>query len=125
MSGAALNSRDRRVQFDVHPDRVAELDQLMVFCDLRTRKDLFDNAMTLFEWAVDEVRKGNQIASYDRGSDHVEIVRLPVLENAARKAQSFRMVELVDTSRAVQGERQPQHGLRAARRIALTSESGD
>jgi hypothetical protein len=76
----------RRVQFDLLPHRLAELDQLMEFCDLNSRKDLFDNAMTLFEWAVHEVRAGRAVASYDRNADHVEIVRFPVLDNAARRA---------------------------------------
>ena len=70
----------------------------MIFCDLKTRKDLFDNAMTLFEWAVEEVRKGNRIASYNKDTDHVEIVRFPVLDNAARKAQTTRPLAVVPTS---------------------------
>ena len=95
----AKHADPRRVQFDLLPDRLAEFDRLISFCDLRTRKDLFDNAMTLFEWAVHEVQNGKEIASYDRNADHVEVVRLPVLENAARRAKSP-PVQLVDTSKA-------------------------
>jgi hypothetical protein len=91
-------NKDRRVQFDLLPERIAEMDQVMIYCDLRTRKDLFDNAMTLFEWAVEEVRKGNKIASYNRDTDHVEVVRFPVLENAARKAQTTKTLAVVPTS---------------------------
>lgn len=87
----------RRVQFDLLPSRLAELDQLMEFCEMSTRKELFDNAMTLFEWAVHEVRAGRAVASYDRKADHVEIVRFPVLENAARRALAHKPVSLVDT----------------------------
>jgi hypothetical protein len=83
-----------RIQFDVIRERLAELNQLMSFCDLKTRKDLFDNAMTLFEWAVHEVRAGKEIASYNRNTEHVEVIRLPVLDNAARRAKS-RPIELV------------------------------
>jgi hypothetical protein len=88
---------DKRVQFDVLPERLAEMDQLMAFCDIRTRKDLFDQAMTLFDWAVHEMRNGNEIASYNRRKDNVEVVRLPVLENAARRAKSHQPVQLVET----------------------------
>ena len=88
----------RRVQFDLLPHRLAAFDQLMEFCDLHTRKDLFNNAMTLFEWAVQEVRAGRKVASYDNGSDHVEIVRFPVLDNAARRAQELRTIKPVDTT---------------------------
>lgn len=90
----------RRIQFDFLQGRLAEFDQLMDFCDLKTRKDLFDNAMTLFEWAVQEVRQGNEIASYNRGSDHVEVVRFPVLDNAARRARASQAPSLVDTAAA-------------------------
>jgi hypothetical protein len=88
-----------RIQFDLLTERLAELDELMSFCDLKTRKDLFENAMTLFEWAVHEVRAGKEIASYDRSEEHVEVIRLPVLDNAARRAKS-RPIELVATDAA-------------------------
>jgi hypothetical protein len=84
----------RRVQFDLLPARLAEFDQLMIFCDLKTRKEMFDNAMTLFEWAVHEVMNGNEISSYNRKIDHVEVVRFPVLENAARRAKSLQVVKV-------------------------------
>ena len=92
---AKMASAMKRVQFDLLPERIAEFDQLMSYCDLGTRKDLFDNAMTLFEWAINEVRGGKDIASYDRDRDKVEVVRLPVLDNAARRARSHKSLELV------------------------------
>ena len=93
-----VKATDRRVQFDILPERLTELDQVMVFCDLKTRKDLFDNAMTLLEWAVQEVIEGRKIASYDQEADDVQVVRFPVLDNAARKAKAYKRVDLVDTA---------------------------
>ncbi|MBM3261490.1 hypothetical protein FJY93_03665 [Candidatus Kaiserbacteria bacterium] len=90
----------RRVQFDILPEQVKRFNQLISFCELRTRKDLFDNAMTLFEWAVEEVRKGKCIASYDREADRVEIVKLQALEKAAWRAKNLTEIKLVDTSTA-------------------------
>jgi hypothetical protein len=58
--------------------------------------------MTLFEWAVQEVRAGRAVASYDRKADHVEIVRFPVLDNAARRALAHKPVNLVDTSQSTE-----------------------
>ncbi len=95
MPNPAKTATERRVQFDVLPERLAEYDQLMSFCDIKGRRDLFEHAMTLFEWAVNEVRSGNEIASYNRETDNVEIVRFPVLDNAARRAKSGRVLELV------------------------------
>jgi len=85
----------RRVQFNLLPERLADLDQLMIFCEMRTRTELFDSAMTLFEWAVQEVRRGNVVASYNQQDDHVEIVRFPVLDNAARRAHSHKTAGFV------------------------------
>lgn len=105
MNGVPKTNDLRRVQFDLMPDRLEDFDRLMSLCDLKTRKDLFDNAMTLFEWAVHEVRNGSEIASYNRSMDHVEVVRLPVLDNAARKARSHQEVQLVGTANANVGRR--------------------
>ena len=88
---------DRRIQFEVLASRLAEIDELMAFCDLKTRKDLFDNAMTFFEWAVHEVMAGRQIASYDSLEDSVQVVRFPVLDNAARKSKVCKPISVVNT----------------------------
>lgn len=98
---------DRRIQFDVLPERLDELDRLMALCDIRTRKELFDNAMTLFEWAVEVVRNGKNVAEYNKSSDHVEIVRLPVLENAARRAKTHAQLRMVRNPEAVEEPTQP------------------
>ena len=52
-----------RVQIDLAEARVRELEELMKVCGVSTKKELFNNALTLLEWAVREVRKGNSIAS--------------------------------------------------------------
>lgn len=89
---------DKRVQFDISPERLAALDDLMSLCGVRTRKDLFDNAMTLLEWAANETARGRKIASYKEDTDKVEVVRFPVLENAWRNRRSLESVHLVDTA---------------------------
>jgi hypothetical protein len=93
MTVKLAKAETRRVQLDLLPERLAEFDQLMAFCGLSARKDLFDNAMTLFEWAVQEIRDGKQIASYDKKTEHIEVIRLPVLDNAVRRSRNFRVIE--------------------------------
>jgi len=123
MTTNALKAADlRRVQVELSSDRLAEFDRLMAFCDLKTRKDLFDNSMTLFEWAVEEVRAGNEIASYNRDTDHVEVVRFPVLDNAARRAKSP-PIELVSTDEATSANStESLDRVRKLRPSAVTSE---
>jgi hypothetical protein len=59
---------------------VAELDKLMEETRLTTRKDLFNNALTLFLWAVKAKRAGRIIASVDENHHMRELV-MPSIEN--------------------------------------------
>jgi metal-responsive CopG/Arc/MetJ family transcriptional regulator len=69
-----------RIQLDLPDDQVAELDRLMEETRLSTRKDLFNNALTLFMWAVKAKRAGRIIASVDEGQNIRELV-MPSIEN--------------------------------------------
>ena len=73
-----------RVQIDFAKSRVAELDELAKRCGLSTRKDLINNALTLFEWAVQEVSEGRVVASIDEKTEKYREVTLPALWNAAK-----------------------------------------
>jgi metal-responsive CopG/Arc/MetJ family transcriptional regulator len=69
-----------RIQLDLPEDQVAELDRLMEETRLSTRKDLFNNALTLFMWAVKARRAGRIIASVDDRQNIRELV-MPSIEN--------------------------------------------
>lgn len=77
-------AEDMRIQLDLAKSRVAELDELAKRCGLKTRKDLINNALTLFEWAVEAVSEGRVIASVDEESEKFREVTLPALRTAAR-----------------------------------------
>ena len=47
-----------RIQLELPEEQVQALDKLMEKINLRTRKDLFNNALTLLEWAVKEKSAG-------------------------------------------------------------------
>lgn len=47
---------------------------------IATRKDLFNNALTLFEWAIKAKKEGRIIASIDKDQRVHELV-MPSLEN--------------------------------------------
>jgi hypothetical protein len=74
-----------RFQLDLSPEQMDRIAELMGVCDLSSRKDLFNNAMSLFEWAVDEVRKGNIIASYNVEANQYVELRMPALSHAAKR----------------------------------------
>lgn len=99
-----------RVQLDLTPSQAARYDALVEQCELGSRKELFNVAMSLFNWAVGEVRNGRKVASYDANEDHVETVLIPALaalseqpeKRSAQQAYSeSRTFEVVQPSRGV------------------------
>lgn len=69
-----------RIQLDLSEGRVKELDALMNTTGVSTRKDLFNNALTLFEWAIKEKKQGHIIASIDEKAKKVKELVMPSLE---------------------------------------------
>lgn len=77
-----------RLQFDVTPERAKELDLLMRKCGVESRKDLFNNALTLLEWAIGEVENGKEIASVNEREQKYRILQMPVFRNAQALAMA-------------------------------------
>jgi hypothetical protein len=69
-----------RIQLDLPDEQVAELDKLMQETRLSTRKDLFNNALTLFYWAVKAKKAGRVVASVDENGNMRELV-MPAIEH--------------------------------------------
>jgi len=76
-----------RIQLDMPEEQVKELDELMKETNIATRKELFNNALTLFQWAVNAKRSGRIVASLDEQTGTAKEILMPVLENA--RAKSF------------------------------------
>jgi hypothetical protein len=72
-----------RIQIEVTEEFAARLANLRKLCGFETQKDLFNNAFTVLNWAVTEVRKGNAIASVSRDRKHYDVLRTPALDHAA------------------------------------------
>ena len=72
-----------RIQLDFPDEQVKELDELMKQTNIVTRKDLFNNALTLFQWAVKNKRQGRMIASIDEKNGTSKELVMPALESAA------------------------------------------
>jgi len=70
---------------------------------ITTKKDLLNNAVTLFEWAVNEKRNGNIIASIDEQNNKVKEVVMPSLafasvQNEPLGESSAISIELADVA---------------------------
>lgn len=80
----ATIGKSSRLQIEVSPPQLAHIQALMSVCDFRTQKELINNALTLFEWAVEEVQRGNDVAAFNRDNNSYEVLRMPALKTAAR-----------------------------------------
>lgn len=78
-----------RFQFDVTVDRAEDVRDLLDATGSESNKELFNNALTLLEWAVSETQKGNTIASVDEDNERYRELHMPIL-NAARKISQRR-----------------------------------
>jgi hypothetical protein len=76
-----------RVQVEISLEKLKELESLMGEVDISTKRELFNLALTLFKWTVNEVKKGRIIASVsEEGKTYKELV-IPALEVIAERAR--------------------------------------
>lgn len=72
-----------RLQIEVSEDRVAEIKLLMSATGIETYKELFNNAISLLEWSINEVRSGQDIVSIKADGTPREL-RMPILDGLKR-----------------------------------------
>jgi hypothetical protein len=75
-----------RVQLDLPTEKVEQLDRLAAEVGFATRKDLFNNALTLLQWAVKESRRGRAIASVDQANERFTELHMPFLSDLSHQA---------------------------------------
>ena len=75
-----------RFQFDVQDGRAEEVKALMRDIGAESNRELFNNALTLLEWAVAEVRNGNKIASVNDGKKVYRELQMPALNYASKRS---------------------------------------
>jgi hypothetical protein len=92
------NLRDLRVQFMLSPQKLAEVEDLMRECGVKTKQELFNNALTLLQWAVAQVQSGRSIASVDEREKRYRELQMPIL-TAAATAGAPRTREHLETRR--------------------------
>ncbi len=76
-------SSNRRIQFELLEKRVKDLEVLMQKTGCTTIKECLNNAITLFEWAVEEKGKGNHIGISDRGE--FRKLQFPILDRVVKQ----------------------------------------
>jgi hypothetical protein len=76
-----------KMQLDLPDTKVEELNILMNKTGIATYKELFNNALTLLEWAVDQTKAGRAIASIDEEHETYRLLLMPVLETLAHNGK--------------------------------------
>ena len=84
-----------RIQFELPEDKVKDLEKLMKEADINTRKDLFNNALTLLEWAIKEKKTGRIIASIDEQKHRYKELIMPALAAVVSNSNSFSLEDVV------------------------------
>ena len=69
-----------RMQFELPEPRAQELDALMVRCGISTKKELFNYALSILEWAVNEFEKGNDIATLNKDTETYQTLMMPIFK---------------------------------------------
>jgi metal-responsive CopG/Arc/MetJ family transcriptional regulator len=76
-----------RIQLELPNDMVKHIEELMKEANVRTKKDLFNNALSLLEWAIKEKRDGREIASIDEKEKAYKEIVMPILSNVAKNSK--------------------------------------
>lgn len=74
-----------RIQLELSEDRVQELKALMEQVGVETYKDLFNNALSLFEWAIQEAEKGRTLASIDEEAGKYRELAMPIIDRIVKR----------------------------------------
>jgi hypothetical protein len=74
-----------RLQFEFSEDRIAELKHLKEETGAETLKELFNNALTILEWAIEEAKDGNEIAAVNEEGKAHRVFVTPLLERVTRR----------------------------------------
>lgn len=70
-----------RLQFDVPPEKIKELENFVELTQVGTKKALFNTAFSLLAWAIRECQAGRSIAAVDEETKSYRELVIPALEN--------------------------------------------
>ena len=77
-----------RIQFEMTREKAADLNRLMRLTATRSRRELFDNALTFFDWGVAESMRGHLVAAIDEENGLYQPVLMPAFATARKSAGS-------------------------------------
>ena len=82
-----------RIQLELPEAQVQDLKNLMAEAGLDTYKDVFNQALSAFEWILNEAKSGRSIASVDDKNQSYRVLVMPALQQVAKNAKNGRKEE--------------------------------
>src|SRR5260370_42573188 len=79
-----------RIQIELDEHGVAIVNKVRSMTGISTYKDLFNNAITLLDWAARQAYKGLAVAATDEEKQQYRELEMPALQYAASKGQADR-----------------------------------
>lgn len=76
-----------KIQIEIPEEKALALESLMREAGVGTKRDLINNALSLLEWVVKEVKAGRTIASVNEANMSYKELAMPFLSAVADKAQ--------------------------------------
>lgn len=83
-----LESEKKRIQIDVTESYADFMENLASTAGIATKKELFNNAISLLNWAIGEIEKGNSIASFSKVENSIETLRMPIFDNVRKRTEA-------------------------------------
>ena len=74
-----------RFQVDLSPERVLQIEELMEITGISTKRELFNNALALLDWATREAHSGRSIVSMNDEDQRIRELAMPALDHAREK----------------------------------------
>jgi metal-responsive CopG/Arc/MetJ family transcriptional regulator len=68
------------VKITLSDDQIEELDLLIALCGLSSRVELLNNALTVYQWAANEIMEGGEIAAVYRKRESFTVLETSVFE---------------------------------------------
>lgn len=94
------------LQFEISEEEVQKLELLMKESGIENLRTLFNNSLTLFQWAVVQIKAGNTIASVDEAAEKYTEVQMDSLKFVADSAKALN-TESVNTDDTVEKVSKP------------------
>jgi hypothetical protein len=80
----STGGKPMRLNFEFSEERIKELKALQAELDI-DMKTLMNNALSIFEWCVEETKRGNEIAAVNEAEKTYRVLITPLLQSLAKK----------------------------------------